>query len=181
METVKRFQRGCAISFFSSLFGGSDPTLNADIAKTGQIADWSTGLGEKNLTASSNFFNSILSGDATKQSQVLAPEINAAKTSANQDIKTTSEMGTRSGGTAASNAATKDKIHGYIANLLGSLTGSAATILGSMGESSLNTGLSATMDQAKLAQQRMDNWSNSILGKGITTAVSAAETMALGA
>jgi len=36
------------------------------------------------------------------------------------------------------------------------------------------------MDNANLGQQRFQNWMDSIAGKGITTAVSAAETYALG-
>ena len=107
--------------------------------------------------------------------QVLAPEINAAKTSAYQDTKTTSELGNRSGGTAASNAATTDKLHGYFANLFGDLTGKAAGALMSAGGSLMGTGLSAYGQQISASQQQMRNWSQSILGHAMISGVQTAE------
>ncbi len=166
--------------FFSSLFGGKNDVLNANIAKTGAIGDFSTGMGEKNLTTASDFWNGILSGDSSRQMSVVAPQVNAAKTSAAQENKTTAEMGTRSGGTAASTAATNDKVHSYITSLLGDLTGKAAGEVGSIGSSQLGAGLEAYGKQTDMSQLRMKNWEDSILGRGITTAVSAAETYALG-
>lgn len=163
-------------SWFSSLFAGANPTLGTDIKKTGQVADFATGMGEKNLTTSSNFFNSILSGDSSKINQALAPEISAAKTSANQQNKTASEFGTRSGGTAASTAATSDKVHSDITNLIGSLTGNAASNLQSSGENLVNTGLQGINQQASLSQEQIDNWKNSIFGSAITGAVNYGES-----
>ena len=167
-------------SFFSALFGGKSSNLNENIAKTGQVADFATSLGEGNATAGSDFMRAITSGDASKISQTLAPEISAAKTSNQQSQKTNAEMGTRSGGTAATNAASSDKLHSDITNLTGSLTGKAADTLLSSGSTFLGQGEAANMDNAKLGQQRFQNWMDSIAGKGITTAVSAAETYALG-
>ncbi len=118
---------------------------------------FATNLGEKDLTASSDFMNAVLSGDATKQAQVLAPEISAAKTSAAQDRKTGAEFGTRSGGTTAANNAATDKVHSDITDLLGKLTGGAASSLGSMGGSLLNTGINAAetgFDQAGAIQKQ---------------------------
>ena len=167
-------------SFFSALFGGSSANLNQNIGKTGQVADFATSLGEGNATAGSDFMRAITSGDASKISQTLAPEISAAKTSNQQSQKTNAEMGTRSGGTAATNAASSDKLHSDITNLTGSLTGKAADTLLSSGSTFLGLGEAANMDNANLGQQRFQNWMDSIAGKGITTAVSAAETYALG-
>jgi hypothetical protein len=167
-------------SFFSALFGGSSANLNQNIGKTGQVADFATSLGEGNATAGSDFMRAITSGDASKISQTLAPEISAAKTSNQQSQKTNAEMGTRSGGTAATNAASSDKLHSDITNLTGSLTGKAADTLLSSGSTFLGQGEAANMDNANLGQQRFQNWMDSIAGKGITTAVSAAETYALG-
>ena len=167
-------------SFFSALFGGSSANLNQNIGKTGQVADFATSLGEGNATAGSDFMRAITSGDASKISQTLAPEISAAKTSNQQSQKTNAEMGTRSGGTAAKNAASSDKLHSDITNLTGSLTGKAADTLLSSGSTFLGQGEAANMDNANLGQQRFQNWMDSIAGKGITTAVSAAETYALG-
>ena len=167
-------------SFFSALFGGKSSNLNENIAKTGQVADFATSLGEGNATAGSDFMRAITSGDASKISQTLAPEISAAKTSNQQSQKTNAEMGTRSGGTAATNAASSDKLHSDITNLTGSLTGKAADTLLSSGSTFLGQGEAANMDNANLGQQQYQNWMDSIAGKGITTAVSAAETYALG-
>lgn len=169
------------MGFFSSIFGGQNQNLNTDIGTTGQAAGFGIGQGEKNISTASDFWNSIVGGDATKQTQFLAPEISAAKTSAQQDTKTGAEMGTRSGGTAASNAATKDKLHGYLASLIGNLTGSAVSGLASTGSSLLNTGLTATGMNEEFSQQRMANWSASILGRGITGAVQGAEALGMGA
>jgi hypothetical protein len=120
-----------------------------------------------------------VSGDATKTSQVLAPVISAAKVSNAQTQKSNTEMGTRSGGTAASNNASSDKLHSDITNLTGSLTGKAADTLLSSGSSLLGTGLQATGMNEEFSQQRMENWSNSILGLGVTKGAGFAEGLGL--
>jgi len=151
------------------------------MAKTGQISDFASTTGQQNTSSGSNFFNSLLSGDATKTSQVLAPQISAAKTSLQQDQKTSAQNGNRSGGKAASNNAAQDKVHSDITNMTGSLTGGAASTLLSSGSSLLGTALGGYNQQAAMSQQQMENWSNSILGKGITSGVSSAESAGLGA
>lgn len=88
----------------------------------------------------------ITSGDASKITQVLAPQISAAKTSAQQNTKTASEFGTRSGGTAAETAATADRTHSDITDMIAKLTGSSLNSEASVGSSLLSTGLSG--DQA---------------------------------
>lgn len=180
LEIMKCFQWRCAIGFFSALFGGSSPELNKNISEYGQVGGWATGQGQADVGKSSKFWSDILSGDSSKISQSLAPQIGAAKSSAQQENKTRSEFGNRSGGTAASNAMTSDKTHSDITSLIGSLTGSSASNLGSIGESMLSTGLGALNMQDKAVQQRMSNWQNSILGKGITGAVQAGESFATG-
>jgi hypothetical protein len=168
------------VSFFGSLFGGQNGTLSSDMSKTGQISDFASGMGQSNATAGSGFFNSILSGDATKTAQALAPQTSALKTSVQNDQKTATQNGTRSGGTAATNAASKDKVHSDITNLTGSLTGGAASNLLSSGQSLLGTALGGYNQQAAMSQQQMQNWQNSILGKGITGAVQGAEAFGMG-
>lgn len=167
------------MSFWGSLFGGSNPTLNSDIGKTGQIADFSSSLGQKNTTSGSNFFNSLVSGDSSKIAQTLAPQISAAKTSLQQNQKTSAQNSDRSGGKAASNNAAQDKVHSNITNLTGSLTGNAASTLLSSGQGLLGSALGAYGQQADMSQEQMKNWANSILGKGasdvITTGLNAAE------
>ena len=169
------------MSFWTSLLGGASPTLNTDISSTGAIAGNATSIGTKDLTTGSNWMNAIVGGDATKTAQALAPQISAAKKSAQTQNKTAAMFGTRSGGTAASTASTSDKLHSDITNLIGSLTGSAASGLTNLGSSLLQTGLGAYTTQADLEKQRMQNWSDSILGKGTTTAAAAGESFALGA
>src|SRR5208283_5749780 len=94
-------QWGCTISFWSSLLGGKNDTLSTNIGNFGSIGGFATGLGQKNIGQASKFWSDILSDDATKQMGALSPEISAAKKSASQDIKSRTEMGSRSGGTAA--------------------------------------------------------------------------------
>jgi hypothetical protein len=159
------------LSFLSALFGGQNNTLSGDIGQTGNLAGFASSLGQKDLTSSSGFWQSILSGDSSKISQALAPAISSAKTSAQQQNTSTAEFGTRSGGTAASTAATNDKVHADITNLIGGLTGSAASNLASTGSGLLGTGLSAYGEQAGLSQQQMENWRQSLFGGAITGAV----------
>jgi hypothetical protein len=153
------------MGFFSSILGGKNETLNEAIPKLGQTADWATGEGKADVTAGTNFYKSILSGDSSKQMQAVGGTVGAAKTSVNQDTKTATEMGTRSGGTAASNAATTDKFHSWMTNLFGDLTGKAAESLTSTGGSLIGTGLEATGQQIGASQQRMNNWEHSLAGK----------------
>lgn len=173
--------RRCAIGFWESIFGGQNTNLNQDISASNQIGGFATNTGEGNITAGSNFMKAILSGDSSKQSQALAPEISAAKTSAANSNKTAAMFGNRSGGTAASTAATTDKLHSTITNLIGSLTGSSASNLLSSGSTLLGQGQSAYGQEANLSQIRVQNWANSILGKGVTSAVQGAESLAMGA
>jgi hypothetical protein len=125
---------------------------------------FATGLGESDLSASSKFMQAILSGDASKISQALAPQISSAKTSAAQTQKTNAEMGNRSGGTAASNNAASDKVHSDITDLIGGLTGNAASSLGSQGSGLLGQGMEgeeAGFGEAKtMQQQRAARWND---------------------
>ena len=165
------------MGFWGSLWGGSSPDLNSDIGQSKQNAGWDTGQGQSDVTAGTDFLKSILGGDASKQAQALAPEISAAKTSAQNSNKTAAEMGTRSGGTAATTAKTNDSLHAYITDLIGKLTGSAATALPQIGTALTGQGESALMDNAKLAEQRQQNWANSILGHGVISGVQSAEEL----
>ena len=139
-----------------------------------------SGQGQKYTNQAGDFFSSLVSGDAGKISQAWAPQISAAKTANQQSQKSNTEMGTRSGGTAATNAASSDKLHSDITNMVGSLTGGAAGSLASLGTNLTSQGLSAYGQNADLSAQRLKNWSDSILGLGVTKAAGAAEGMALG-
>jgi hypothetical protein len=153
--------------------------LNSDIGAVGNIAGTATSLGTKNLNSASNWLNAITSGDASKTMQALSPITSAAKKSQQTQAKTNSIFGTRSGGTTGANIASSDKLHSDITNLIGSLTGSAVSEQANLGSSLLQTGLGAYTTQADLSQQRMQNWSDSILGKGITSGVAFGESYGL--
>lgn len=134
---------------------------------------FATGLGESDLSKSSDFMSSILSGDSSKISQALAPQIGAAKGSGQQQNMTTAQFGNRSGGTNASVAGTNDKVHSDITGLIGSLTGSSVSGLSSAGSGLLSTGISGTQtafgDATQMQKQRSD-MVNDIFGSIASTA-----------
>jgi hypothetical protein len=165
--------------FLASIFGGQSKNLNGLIDQYGQIGQSQTGQGQKNENQAGSFWSSILSGDSSKVSQALSPEISAAKKSAQEQTKTNAEFGGRSGGTAASTAATNDKVHSDITNLIGSLTNSSASSLASLGSNQVGTGLGALGQQEQADARRMENWSNSILGLGLTKGAGFLEGMGL--
>ena len=169
------------MSFWSSLFGGSNPTLSKDIGQFGQIGSFATGLGEKNLSQSSNFMSSILSGDQSKIGGVLGPDISSIKGQGMQSKLGTSQFSNRGGGSNATMQAADDTSRASVNKMISSLLGTSASGLASSGSSLLGQGIQATGQQAKLSQEQMQNWSNSILGRGITSGVSAAESFGLGA
>lgn len=168
------------MSFFGSLFGGQNKTLSGDINQFGSIGGYATGQGESDTTAASTFWKSILSGDKSQISKALAPEISAQQGEVAQGKKTLAEFGNRSGGTTAKAASMDSTARGNITNLIGNLTNSAAGGLASTGSSLLSTGLGAYGDQVKASQIQMENWSNSILGLGITQGAGFGEGFALG-
>lgn len=159
------------MGFFSSLFGGSNPTLSSAIGTTGQTAGFSTGLGEKNIGQSSKFFSDILSGNPTKQAKALAPEISAIQGQTQQQLKSMAQFHNRSGGTNAAAQTAGDTARATFNNMVAKLLGTSAANLSSTGTNLLNTGLSATGLQSDLSQQQMKNWQQSLFGGALTGAV----------
>ena len=168
------------MSFLSSLFGGSSPELNSLIGTFGNVGQTNVNQGQSNENAGSKLWKDIVSGDATKTMQAIGPEASAEKTSAANSNKTTAMFGNRGGGTGASTAATTDKVHSDLTNLIGSLTNSSASNLVNLGENQVTTGLGSLSQEQGAVAARMQNWSNSIFGKGITTAAAAGESFLLG-
>jgi len=166
--------------FASSLFGGSNSTLSGDMASTGNIGNFSSAMGQGNITNSSNFFNSLLSGNSKDQAKVLAPQIKTMQDQGQQQLNTTSQFGNRSGGTNASNQKNMDTTRGNISSSISSLTGGAANSLMSSGQSLLGTSLDAYGQQAKMSAEQMDEWSKSIGGLATTSAIGHAEGFTLG-
>ena len=168
-------------AWLSGIFTGNDPTLSQNIGKFGSEGDFATGTGQGDVTAASNFYTGILSGDQTKEAEALAPEIGAIKGQAQQQKKTIANTSTRSGGTAAEAGAIDDKVTGDITGLLGSEKSSAASGAASLGTSEQSLGLQSQAEQDKAAQQQLENWKKSLFGDAITTGAGAAEGAGLAA
>jgi len=165
------------MSFWGSLFGGSNPTLNKDMAQFGQIGGFATGLGEKNLSQASNFWSSILGGDPSKMAKTLAPQISSIQQQGQQERQGLAQFGNRAGGTNAASQMIGDKSRSSVNDMIASLMGGAAGGLAGTGGSLLSQGQSAYGAQLGASQQQMENWSNSILGMGVTSAAAAGEKM----
>ena len=124
--------------------------------------DFATGLGQKNLTQSSQFFSDLIANPM----KALAPEISASQNMQQQAAKTNVEFGTRSGGTAAANASAAAKGRGDVINLMGKTQTSAAENLSSSGQNLLSTGVQgaeAGFGEAKTMQaQKAAQWGDLI-------------------
>jgi hypothetical protein len=165
------------MSFLSGLFGGSNPTLNNQIGQLGQVAGNATKQGESDTTDASNFFHSLLSGNGMK---ALAPQVAGIKGQGQQQLQSLSQFGNRSGGTNAAGQQSQDKTRASINDMITSLTGSAASNLGSLGSNLLSTGLSAFGQQRDASQQQLQNWQSSIFGQGISSGLGYLEGFGLG-
>ncbi len=169
------------MSFWGSMFGGSNPTLNSGINQAGQVAGYGTSVGQGLTTSAGNFFQGLLGGNPAQTAKLLAPQIQTQQQQAQQAKQTAAQFGTRTGGTNAANQSIDDKTRSNISSMISSLTGQAAGAASSLGTNLLKTGMDALSNQVDFSQTQMQNWSDSILGRGLTTGASAAETFALGA
>ncbi len=149
---------------FFGIGEGPSGNENREFGATAGIGNFGTSLGEKDLTSSSNFWQSILSGDPSKISTVLGPEFSAINKQGQQKKKTAAEFGNRGGGTNASMQMEDENTRTQVNSLLGSLTGSAASNLGNLGSSLLSTGLSAhegAFDMSKVIHdQNLAKWND---------------------
>lgn len=168
------------MSFFGSLFGGSNPTLTSGISQYGSISGYGTNQGENDINSASGFWNGILSGDPAKIGQILGPQIQGITGQGQQQKQTLGQFGNRGGGTNATAQTIGDTTRSNVNNLVGSLTGSAASNLGSMGENLLGQGTAALGKQIDASQLQTQNWANSILGGLVGGGVSALSSWATG-
>lgn len=168
------------MSFFGSLFGGQNKTLNSNIDTMGGLASFLTSTGTQDTALASNYARTLLSGNSTDVAKLLAPQIAGVQNRATQQRLQLANFGNRSGGTTASTIKAGDDVTSSINDMISKLTAGAYSEVGDLGTKLLSQGETAVNDQAKLSQQRMENWRNSILGKGISGLVSGAETFALG-
>lgn len=98
--------------------------------------------GAANLGTASNYFNAILSGDPTKMSQALAPQISAIQNQTSQGVNTLNQFGSRSGGTAAAVSQEGIAAQQAVQNLFDLLGPEAAAEVANIGgtQESLGTG-----------------------------------------
>lgn len=129
---------------FFGLFEGPSKQEGQQYNALSGASSAAIGTGTKAVTAGTDFMEHLLSGDPTRIAGALSPEISAEKTSLQQDQKTQTMLGGRSGGTAAANTAASDKVHSDITNLIGGLQQKSAGDLASIGTSLLGTGISGT-------------------------------------
>lgn len=163
---LQNVQKKGLMSFWSSLFGGQSKTLNSDINKTGQVADFASGTGQSSTTKGTNWFSSILSGDPTKIGQALAPAIAAGQQGVQQQKNQIANFGNRSGGSTAKANALESENRGNITKAVGEMQSGAASTLLSSGDSLLSKAMSGFGQEASLDAKRMENWRKSILGAG---------------
>ena len=142
---------GLAGSIFDLASG--DPT-EGEQKKFGSLGDYQTGVGEGLTTAGAGFNEDILSGDPTKISQALAPEISAGQGQVEQQRLQDANFGTRSGGTAASTEAATAANRGNIIDLVGGLQKSTAESSLSHGGNLMDSASSNIGNEAQLAEQR---------------------------
>jgi hypothetical protein len=168
-------------SFLASLYGGQNKTLNSSINRMGDLAGYSSNVGETGTNTALNYNQGILSGDPTQVAMTLSPEIKTLGEQAQNNKNTVAQFGNRGGGMNAVMAGLDDATRAKLISLMGGLRQGAAQNLQTIGQNNLQLGQQGTMNEAQLAQQRFENWKNSIMGKGIQTGVSALETAGLGA
>jgi len=164
---------------FSSIFTGSNPTLNKDANNLGSLAGFSTGTGEKGTDAALTYDLGLLSGDPTKVAQTMAPETQQIQTQAQQNKNTVAQFGNRGGGMNAVMAGLDDATRAKLLSLAGGLRSSAAANAGSIGTANLGMAANDTNSQAKLAEQQQQNAFNSIFGKAISGGIGSLEGAAM--
>lgn len=125
-------------------------------------SQFATGLGQNNLTQSSEFFSNLLK-DPMK---ALAPEVAASQKQVGEANKTNAEFGTRSGGTAAAGQTASSKARGDIISDMTTAQTGAAKDLATTGSNLLSTGMQgqeAGFGEAKTIQgQKASQWSDLI-------------------
>ena len=123
-----------------------------------------TDLGKQDLTQASGFDSSLLSGDPNAIGKLLGPQFSTIQKQGQQQLKTASEFGNRSGGTNAAAQTNIDTQRADVEKLISQLTGQALTNETGIGENALSTGLSANAQQAQEAETKQQEEQNSILG-----------------
>ena len=119
--------------FLSSLFTGNNPTLHSATGKLGDLGSFSSNTGRNATNTAQNYYSNLLSGDPSKISAAIAPEIAANSQQAQQQKQTIGEFGGRSGGNTATANNIDTNSRGNIIDLIGKLLGGAAGLQASAG------------------------------------------------
>jgi hypothetical protein len=167
------------MGFFSSLFGGSNPTLNAGVNQAGQTSTFANTKGQGLTSQAGDFYSSLLSGDPKAQAKLLAPQIGTMQKQGQQAKQTASQFGNRSGGTNAAMQSIDDKTRANVSSMISDLTSKGAAGAASMGQNLIDTGLTALGQQTQMSQQQMENWASSLFGQGIAGGLGALEGLGL--
>jgi len=138
---LARYMLFSGTKFFFGIGMGPDSNEKQQYGLLNGIAGFGSSQGKSDVMKAQDFWSSILSGDMSKISSVLAPEISSVNKQTQQRKKTASEFGNRGGGTNAYAQSLDDNALSTIRGMISNLTGTAASSLGSMGENLLNTGL----------------------------------------
>jgi hypothetical protein len=134
---------GAMPKFFLGIGGGPSGDEKAMFKLLSSLGSFGTSKGMGAVSTGSKFFEDILSGDPTKMAAAIAPETKVIQERAEQRKKQAAEFGTRSGGTAATQAnIDTDKI-AAIQDLVNKLRPGAAQNLENVGLNLLSEGGSA--------------------------------------
>lgn len=156
--------------------GGSSTTTDRGTqlgswGQLGNLGGYGTNQGEKNTNQAADFYSDILSGDPTKQAAAIAPEASVIEGQAEQQKKTQSEFGNRSGGTNATDQMIDTNAKSSVQNLINSLLPQAAAGLTQIGGEQLNLGESAesTLASDTESAREADTQQQNMLGGGIAS------------
>jgi hypothetical protein len=143
---------------------GPSTQENTQYGNLTSTSGFAANAGEGDLTASSDFMKSILSGDPAKIGQVLGPQIRAIQGQGQQKKQTLAQFGNRGGGTNATAQTIGDNTRSSINDMISSLTGSAVSGLNNTGQNLLGMGMSgfgtAFGEANTMQQQRAAKWND---------------------
>lgn len=161
----------------AGLFGLGGSAVNTDrnqeLGAWGTLSDLSNygkNQGTKNTNQASTYWSDILSGDPTKTAAAIAPQSKIIAGQAEQQRKTTSEFGNRSGGTNATNQMIDTNSAAAIQNLINSLIPQAASHLEKIGSDELHLGAdtASSLGQQTERARQFDTEQANALGGGIS-------------
>ena len=153
------------MSYMGGIFTGNNSTLNQDVANAGNISSFGTATGEGAVSSGLGFEEGLLSGDQSKEAQLLAPEIQNIQKQGQEQIQTAGEFGNRSGGVNASAQNNMDTQRSQVNNMVSQLTGGAAGAVTQTGENQMGLGLQADEAQSQMAEQIQKNQGHSVFGQ----------------